>query len=121
MLTAWHAKSQSVIQKDSVVISKQVARNVLLELADYDRLIENKTEYNLKNCIEIQKEKDTLISYMSQQNKLYKETMLLTENQLKAREEQLKLNKKGKSKGFLFGTAGLAIGTVLGYFIANNN
>ncbi|WP_177731899.1 MULTISPECIES: hypothetical protein [Flavobacterium] len=114
MLTAWHASSQTAIPKDSVVISKEVARKVLIDLADYDRLRENKVETNLEDCIGIQKEKDVLISYMAQQNKLYGETLLLTEKQLKIRDEQLRLNKGGSGKSLLFGVAGFAVGLVLG-------
>lgn len=115
MLIAWHANSQNVIQKrDSVVISKRVAQRILIDLADYDRLIENKVEINLEDCIEIQKEKDTLINFMEQQNKLFKETIALTEKQLKVREEQLSFNKNKTGKGLLFGVGGLAIGTILG-------
>lgn len=114
MLTAWHASSQTAIPKDSVVISKEVARKVLIDLADYDRLRENKVETNLEDCIGIQKEKDVLISYMAQQNKLYGETLQLTEKQLKIRDEQLRLNKSSSGKSLLFGVAGFAVGLVLG-------
>lgn len=114
MLTAWHASSQTAIPKDSVVISKEVARKVLIDLADYDRLRENKVETNLEDCIGIQKEKDVLIGYMAQQNKLYGETLQLTEKQLKIRDEQLRLNKGSSGKSLLFGVAGFAVGLVLG-------
>ena len=119
MLTAWHASSQSDIRKDSVVISKEVARKALIDLADYDRLRENNVEANLERCIDIQKEKDTLIDYISQQNKFYEETLLITEKQLKIRENQLKTAKRKSGGGFLFGAGGLVIGLVFGVLLAN--
>lgn len=119
MLTAWHANSQSDIRKDSVVISKDVARKALIDLADYDRLMENNVEANLDRCIEIQKEKDTLIDYISQQNKFYQETLLITDRQLKIREDQLKTVNGKRGEGFLFGVGGLVIGLVLGVVLAN--
>lgn len=118
MLTAWHASSQNGIQKDSVVISKEVAKKVLIDLADYDRLRENKVEANLDKCIDIQREKDTLIDYMSQQNRLYEERLLLAEKQLKIRENQLRTAESERGGGFLFGGVGLVVGLVLGVVLA---
>lgn len=118
MLTAWQASSQNGIQNDSVVISKDIARKVLIDLADYDRLRENKVEANLKNCIEIQKEKDTLINYMSQQNKFFRERILLSEKQLKIKETQIGTVKNNSGKNFLFAGAGLVVGFVLGFIAA---
>ena len=118
LLTSWHASSQSGIKKDSVVISKETARKVLIDLADYDRLKENNVEANLNKCIKIQREKDTLIGYMSQQYKLSEETLLLAEKQLKIREEQLSNVKNKNPKGFLIGAAGFAVGLVLGLLLA---
>lgn len=114
MLTAWHASSQTVTQKDSVVISKEVARKALIELTDYDRLRENKVEANLEKCIEIQKEKDTLIGYMSQQNKLFEETLRLTEKQLEVKDQQLKTAKSKNGRSFIYGLVGFAAGVILG-------
>lgn len=113
-LTAWHASSQNATPKDSVVISKEIARKVLIDLTDYDRLRENRVEANLENCMELQKEKDILINYMSQQNKLFEQTLLVSEKQLKIKDEQLKLAKGSNGKGLLFGISGFAIGLVLG-------
>jgi hypothetical protein len=118
MLTAWQAGSQSVISKDSVVISKDVARKVLIELADYDRLRENKVEANLGECIDLLKEKDTLISYISRQNLLYKENLELSEDQLKIKSEQLNVTKNKGQTGLLFGALGLSVGLVLGMLLA---
>jgi len=118
LLTSWHASSQSGIKKDSVVISKETARKVLIDLADYDRLRENNVEANLDRCIEIQREKDTLINYMSQQYKLSEETLVLAEKQLKIREEQLSAFKSKNSGGYLVGAAGFAVGLVLGLLLA---
>lgn len=117
MLTAWHASSQNAIQKDSVVIAKDIARKVLIDLADYDRLRENKVEENLEKCIEIQKEKDVLISFMTQQNKLMENSLQLTEKQLKIKEEQFKTAKSTTGSGFLYGLGGLAIGLVVGVLL----
>jgi hypothetical protein len=119
MLTAWHTSSQSDIHKDSVVISKEVARKALIDLADYDRLRENNVEANLANCIEIQKEKDTLIDYISQQNNFYQETLRITDEQLKIREDQLKTAKGKNGGGFLLAVGGLLIGLVFGVGLAN--
>ncbi len=119
MLTAWHVCSQTGIQKDSVVISTQVAKNILIDLADYDRLVENRVEANLEGCIAIQKEKDTIISYMSYQNKLHKENLILSQKQLEIREDQLKVAVKSKNqRGFLFGSSGLAVGLIIGLLLA---
>jgi hypothetical protein len=114
MLIAWHACSQVDIQKDSVVISKEIAKKVLIDLADYDRLIANKVEDNLYNCLEIQKEKDTLIGYISNQNKLYREQLLLKEKQQEIRENQLKTAITNKKRAYLtFGGIGLAAGLLI--------
>lgn len=118
-LTAWHASSQSAIQKDSVVISKEIARKVLIDLTDYDRLRENKVEANLDNCLEIQKDKDVLINYMSQQNKLFEQTLLLSEKQLKIKDEQLKSAKGSNGNGLLFGITGFAVGLILGALLVH--
>lgn len=118
MLTAWHANSQIDIQNDSVVISKEVAKKVLIDLADYDRLTENKVEANLEACLEIQKDKDVLINYVTQQNKLFEDTLSLAEKQLKIREEQLKSVKSTNGRNVLFGVAGFAVGLIVGGILA---
>lgn len=118
MLIALRASSQNDITKDSVVISKDVARKVLIDLLDYDRLRENKVEANLDKCIELQKQKDTLISYLSSQNKLFMETQSATEKQLKIREDQLVIAKRGNRKGLLYGAAGFAVGLALALLLA---
>jgi len=118
-LTAWPASSQTAIQKDSVVIAKHIARKVLIDLADYDRLRENKVEANLAKCIEIQKEKDVLINFMSQQNKLMESSLLLTEKQLQVKEEQYKTAKGSSGNGFLYGLGGLAVGLVVGVLLVH--
>ncbi|MFP9114597.1 hypothetical protein ACLI1A_11690 [Flavobacterium sp. RHBU_3] len=116
MLTAWHASSQNGIKKDSVVISKEIAKKVLIDLADYDRLRENKVEENLDRCVEIQKQKDTLIIYMSRQSELYEETLSITEKQIKVREQQLVASRKRNC--LLYGGAGFVVGIVLGLLLA---
>ena len=118
MLTAWHANSQNGIQKDSVVISKQVAKKMLIDLADYDRLRENKVEAHLDTCLEIQKDKDVLINYVTQQNKLFEETLSLAEKQLKIREEQLTSVRSTNGRNILFGVAGFAVGLIVGGILA---
>lgn len=117
MLTAWHASSQSGTQNDSVVISKEIARKVLIDLADYDRMKENNVEANLKSCIEIQKEKDTLISIMVQKNIFFQERILLAEKQMKISEEQISTLKNNKGEILLFGGAGLIAGFFIGFFL----
>ncbi|GEM_PF-1194964 len=119
MLTAWHASSQNATKKDSVVIAKDIARKVLIDLADYDRLRENKVEENLEKCIEIQKEKDVLINFMTQQNKLMESSLLLTEKQLQIKEQQFKNAKSTNGNGFLYGLGGLAVGLVVGVLLVH--
>jgi hypothetical protein len=115
MLIAWNVNSQNDT-RDSVTVSLSIAKKIQLDLLDYDRLIENKTEENLNKCIRIQKEKDTVIYFLEQQSRFSKETLLLTEKQLEIREEQLKLTKKNK-KGWLFGTGGVLVGALIGVLI----
>jgi len=101
------------------VIAKDIARKVLIDLADYDRLRENKVEENLEKCIEIQKEKDVLINFMTQQNKLMESSLLLTEKQLQIKEQQFKNAKSTNGNGFLYGLGGLAVGLVVGVLLVH--
>lgn len=110
MLIACQAYCQIDTKKDSVKLPFQVAYKINLDLLDYDRLIKNKVEQNLKKCLLISREKDSVIKTINTRVELVKKQLELTEEQNTILKEQLQFSTKKKKGGWIWGFVGLAVG-----------
>lgn len=117
MLIAWVGYSQIDTKKDSVALPFEVAKRIHIDLLDYDRLRTSTVETDLNNCLELLREKDSLIGYLHFKMELAEGRQQLLQKEGELFKHQLQQSRKSNSKGMLWGLVGLAVGVTTGVLI----
>ena len=105
--------SQTDTKKDSVCVPFYTAYRINIDLIDYDRLIVNEVESSLADCLNIGKEKDSIISDQASSINYMQTRLNLKDEKYKLLQLKLNTTTKQKGSGFIWVVSGLSLGILL--------